>query len=56
MQEGTYINSAVKVHGNNAFAEVSKNLTRYKSENKFGASAKMSKFFAALLIMLECST
>ena len=51
------------MHGKNSFAAVSKNLARYRSENKFywtikinrtlKVIARMSKFFAALPIMFE---
>jgi len=50
------------LYGKNGFVEVSKNLTRYKSKNKFGSPnncrtfklvARMLKLFAALLQRLN---
>jgi len=51
------------IHGKNGFGKISENLARYKSENfirqnnyvgsKLKLIARMSKLFAALLIMSE---
>jgi len=35
---GKYANTISFLHGKNSFAEVFKNLARYKSENNFGSS------------------
>jgi len=44
------------IHGKNAFAEVSKNLARYKSENNFTRLSKYNNYverLSVLMIMLQ---